>query len=342
MDFSDPEWRDLADKFTVSLSRLQTAASGIVSVPVDGLDTILAADVLETADTHLDNSLRVDAYLSDRVSDEDAQRLLGRVAAADFEAADLLDSASEEPAVASDAFRVSSDSLDIHALRAELFGQEQVAGAASSPPPVQVVEEACNDVLSKAGECASTLAGDVAEAVTLGQVLDGVANLVGGTLANSIEELKDLVGAVKKKVLDLIAAGLAKIAKLLGSDPEKIKEQLQGMWDKAKTKVAEWTSDALGRSQALTDWREWLEQVPAPDDAALERALHAVARSEEDHTKQLTWAGKAIWVFGKVAKWAAGIDPAGPPVVVLAAAGLGGWVAWAAWDHLHDVAAAAA
>lgn len=338
MDFSDPGWQNLVESFAGSLISLQKSASRIVPLSIETLEAPDgAAAVVESAEAHLQNSRLIDEYLSQRLDDPDARQVLGRVASVDFEAAGLLDAASEEPEFAMDAFREAAADLDVESVRSDLLGHGAIRGGQADPAPIEVVEGACDDALGNAGACARDLAGDLAAAVTLTEVLDGLAGIVGGAAATWIEELKKVVGVVKKKVLDLVNSALAKIAKLLRLDPEKIKKEITSLWDKAKERVEDWAADVLGRSKALEVWRNWLAEQPPPDNAQVQASLTIVEKSKEGHDNQLKWAGKAIWVYGKLASWGAMIRPAGPPVVVAVAAGLGGWVTWATWDFLDEV-----
>jgi hypothetical protein len=343
MNFSDSAWQELVASYASSLTNLQEAASAIAPLSIEELEAPgEGGSVVESAQIHLQNSLRIEEYVSQRLPDPDAIQVLGRVASVDFEVAGLLDDASEEPEVAIDAFRQSTAALDVKSIRADLLGLGAIRGGQTNPEAFDAVHKDCDDVLANAAKRAKDLAADLTVAVELADVLDGLAGIVGGTVANWIEELKKDVGVVKQKVLDFVNRGLAKLAKLLGLDLERIQDELTDFWDKLKGKIGNWVANVLGRSEALEAWRNWLAEQPAPDNARVAASLKIVDKSKEDHNNQLKWAGKAIWVYGKLAKWGATFTPAGPPVVAAVAVGLGGWVTWTTWDFLQEVKASAA
>jgi len=99
MALQDPQWQGLVSEFTESLATLHRLARQSQEFTEESLEQEhLGRTLGEHADTHLRTSERVRVYLVERIGeDTDAQRALAIAAAADLEAAHLLDGAAESP-----------------------------------------------------------------------------------------------------------------------------------------------------------------------------------------------------------------------------------------------------
>jgi hypothetical protein len=342
MDLANPAWQELVTRYTSSLDALRDAASVLTGLSGAALLEPETATYVDVADAHLEASRGMEAYLFPRLEhDSEARLMLGKVASIDFHAAALLDQASEEPEPeAIQAAEAIAGELDPQSVKAELV-LRPLAGAGATSPLVDV-EKSCEEVLADAAEQGKALAEELAKAVTPSQILDGFAQVIGGTAVEAIERFGEELSAVKKKVLDFIQRGVEKLGKLLGLDAVKIKDELQRLWENARQKVGDWAADLLGRSDVLDRWRDWLNDQPPPAQSRVVSALGKVGHSTDVHRQHVRWAGKGVWAFGKLAKWGAALSPVGAPVVVAVAGALGGWVTWIAWDHLNDVEAAVA
>jgi hypothetical protein len=336
---SDSVWRSLVVYYAAAQEELRLSVSGIMELNVRTLESAdVTGPVAHTVDRVIEQGDALEAYLADRIrEDPEAQVVLGAIASYDFLDAALLDHASEEPEpVHAEEAAEIAQLLHPPRVGAELLGVRPFRGGQDSPV-LDKVEASCEQILDAAWERGSALAKELAGAVTVDQVLDGVQQVIGGAVAELIDELRNAVGVLKKKVLDLIAAGVSKVAKLLGLDPEKVKEHLANLWEKAQSGAGDWAADLLGRKQTLERWTAWLGTAPPPGQSAVDASLGKVDASTENHEDHLEWANRAIWAFGKAGKFATHVKPAGPLVVIAVAAALGGWVTWIAWDHLEDV-----
>jgi hypothetical protein len=343
MDRSAPEWRELVSDFAASLSTVQDLALPVAALPSDALESPMGDALEGEADAHLMNTQRVRAYLSHRLGDADAQDALGRVLLADLHVAQLIDATTGEPLVASDEVVSLTSELNVQMIRADLLGGEVAGGAEGSSVAIDVATKSCNNVIERAEGCAKDLFGSVASSLTVADVLSGVESIVGkGAAAHALEELSKQAGRIKRKVLRFLEEAVEKLAKLLGRDPDKVKKELKELWAKLTDGATDWAEDALGRARAASSWKDWLGSEPPPTKESVDSALSRVASSERSHRKQLDWACSAVKVFGWIDDFLAAIKPQGPPIVVAIAAGLAGWMVLATWDHLRDVAAAAA
>lgn len=340
MDFSEPQWRELVEAFTNSFEGLVASAHSVVPLGLDELDRGPAIELEATTDIHLANSQRIGAYLSDRIEDPDARQVLGRAALADLEAFQIVGSSTDEPDAALRGFQVIATTYDFEALRADLLGGPAIAGAADSQGTIETVEGACNEILERAEGCAGDLVTNVATSITVAQAIDGVGRLLGEGAAVVLKQAEAELRKWKRKAFRLLEEALAKIAKLLGVDEEKVTTELETLWKKMKDRATDWIEDVLGRARALSAWRAFVGTEPPPSPDRINAGLGVIERSKENHSKQLTWACRGVKVYGYVDNLVA-LIPQGPTVLLIVAGGLGGWLTWTTWDYLGEVTAAA-
>jgi len=74
-------------------------------------------------------------------------------------------------------------------------------GGRQAPPPLDEVRKACDQVLADAGKVGSSLVTAIGAAVTADDVLNGMGQLLGPTVASAIDRIREGVGWLKKKAL---------------------------------------------------------------------------------------------------------------------------------------------
>jgi hypothetical protein len=245
------QWEHMVEDFTTSLQALHDVTRATVPFTEETLqESTLGAGVVELADAHLGISAAIRGYLDERIEDDDAKRALGIAAVADIQAAHFL-AASEEPFLRSRlAFEEVKEDFDVNELKVDLLHIGAIAGGQDAPPALVEVKNACDRILKKTESLEAALFTKLAS-LTVDQLLDGLESLLGDRFAEAIRAIRLDVGRIRKRALDFINEAITKLAKLLGEDWEKIKEQLKNLWAKLQDLAQARVEDALGHSEAM-------------------------------------------------------------------------------------------
>lgn len=347
----DQRWQGIVSELTDSFGALQESTAGAASLTGERFDTLLATkdiDTPEAADRYLRSSVAARRHLAERLTnDREARDLLAQITSVDFQAADLLLAAADEPEIATVEFHSASGAkLNVGMLREQLMGLPGLEGAQANPDVMVDVTTACNEVLSIAGDRLQEVGRAAAGAVTVTSLLDSFSKVVDFQFSPSFRSAAaSVTGAFKKLkewALRVIEEAITKIAGWLGIDAATIKGKLNDVWGSVTASIEDHVADLLGRAHALAAWTAHMGAIPPPTREAIDRGRAAVDHSRRTHEEHLRFVGYANQVYKRISKGLAAWTQGGPLVVVLIAAALTGWITWAAWDHLGDVGAAAA
>ena len=271
-------------------------------------------------------------------------RLLAEIAAEqplpvdlDAEALDLRESV---PGVVMRAVRVDlDDDAAVGMVMAGLRGQEPIFGAADTPG-FDVIAAAMDKILDTSGAMMTKALGT---AIPSGEAFDEIIGYVlgagaAGWFTNARKAVVGFFKRVLRKVVDLIEAGVKKLAALFGAD------NIDELIDKAKDGLAQFrerlggstvAGEALGVVLGSESLRGDYEHAFAalPDDARPERAAEAT-RVANELANRVARVGFAVSLMSVARSTALGSAPPGSVVIAIVGLAVGAYVFWAAHDHL--------